>query len=296
MHDSFEVISLDHVALRVPDPEAAVEYYRRVLGLQETERDDAGGAVCLSVLPGDAAVVSHHDVVLYQGEHAGIDHIGFAVSDTANLDAIAATLKNEGAEVKGPDEFESVDGRAVRVLDPDGVTVELLVPRSPVLRPPGEPGFDLVKLGHVTQKSPIPDEQCNWWEQKLCFRLSDHIGEDFFWIRCNRDQHSMAFVRAEEPGTHHIALELPDWEEMKRLGDHLVASGAQIDYGPGRHGPGNNIFVYLVDPWGIRWELFCELVRIDDEENYEPKDWRSEQGRLSTVNLWGPKPPESHLV
>src|SRR5215216_3932578 len=144
MNNNFKVISLDHVALRVPNPEAAVDFYRRVLGLHETGRDSASGAICLSILPRDAVVVSHHDIVLYEGERAEIDHIGFAVSDTADLDAVADTIRSEGAEVKGPGEFESVDSSTVRVLDPDGVTVELLVPRQPVLRPPGEPGFDLV--------------------------------------------------------------------------------------------------------------------------------------------------------
>jgi catechol 2,3-dioxygenase-like lactoylglutathione lyase family enzyme len=289
-------MSLDHVALRLPDPEAGAEFYRRVLGLWETGRDDVSGAVCLSVLPRDAVTVSHHDIVLYEAERAEVDHIGFAVSEASDLESAADTLRERGAKVEGPGEFEAVDGRAVRVRDPDGVRIELVAPKPPVLRPRGEPGFDLVKLGHVTQKSPAPDEQCAWWEQKLGFRLSDHIGEDFYWIRCNRDQHSMAFVRAAEPGTHHIALELSGWEEIKRVGDHLAASGARIDYGPGRHGPGNNIFVYLKDPWGIRWELFCELIRIDDEESYKPKNWQNEKGRLSTVNLWGPQPPESHLA
>jgi catechol 2,3-dioxygenase-like lactoylglutathione lyase family enzyme len=296
MNNDLDVLSLDHVALRVPDPEEAAAYYYRVFGFQETERNSVSGAICLSVLPRDAVVVSHHDIVLYKGERAEIDHIGFAISDTADLESVADALSAKGAKVRGPDEFESVDGRTVRVQDPDGVEVELLVPRRPVLRPAGKPDFDLVKLGHITQKSPVPDKQCAWWEQMLGFRLSDHIGEDFYWIRCNRDQHSMAFVRAEEPGTHHIALELPDWDEMKRLGDHVAANGAQIDYGPGRHGPGNNLFVYIRDPWGIRWEFFCELIRIDEEKNYKPKDWQNERGRLSTVNLWGPKPPESHLA
>ncbi len=241
------VTHLCHVGMNVPDPEAAAEFYQRVLGLGVTGRVAAAKGIFLSTLPHGAAVVAHHEVLLTRGK-PGIDHLAFGVPDERALQATAEWLHREGVRVDRPREFHEGAGPAVRFMDPAGQVVEIIVPRPPVRRPPCRPGGDLVKLGHVTQKSPDPPRQAVWWQQVMKFRLSDQMGENFYWLRCSRDHHSVAFVRAAGAGTHHIALEVASWEEIRRLGDHFVQHGVRFEFGPGRHGPGNNIFVYVLAP------------------------------------------------
>ena len=52
-------------------------------------------------------------------------------------------------------------------------------------------------------------------------------------------------------------------------------------WGPGRHGPGNNLFVFIEDPDGNWIEISAELEIIQDRLI---KDWPQEE---KTLNLWG---------
>ena len=58
--------------------------------------------------------------------------------------------------------------------------------------------------------------------------------------------------------------------------------------GPGRHGPGNNLFVMFDDPAANRIELSCEMERYWDElADYTPRQWHP---GVKTINLWGVAP------
>jgi catechol 2,3-dioxygenase len=274
------VTHLLHARLRVPDPEEAAAYYQRALGLVRVESDSS--ELRLSVVPRDAVVVSSGDILLERGEEAGLAGLGFAASSADELEQVKQALGAPSSNGDG----------VVRTADVDGCPVEFAVPEPPRRRPPVSPPFSFTKLGHVTRRSPNPPAQARWWQETLGFRLSDQIEESFFFLRCNRDHHALAFVQGSDWNAHHIGLELESWEDLRLVVEHLVANGTQIEFGPGRHGPGKNIFVYFLDPWDIRWELFCELERIDDE-NHIPGQWKG--GRRDTVNLWGPRPPESYF-
>ncbi len=295
MPEGLPVTHLDHVTLRVPDPAAAAAFYRRVLGLGETGRDAATGAIRLSTLPRGAGAVPHHELVLYAGEPARMDHYALAVPDASALAESAALLRRRGINVDGPREFETVHGPAVRLRDQDGVLLELTVSPPRIPRPAVGVPFNLVKLSHVNIKSPDPARAARWWQEIMDFRLSDYIPETFYWLRCNEEHTVVAFVRADTPGAHHIGFEIGSWNEIKRLLDHFVANDIRVEFGPGRHGPGNSLFVYFLDPWNIRWELLSELSRIYDEAAYQPGVWDPVGGRRAAVNLWGPTPPEAFI-
>jgi hypothetical protein len=71
----------------------------------------------------------------------------------------------------------------------------------------------------------------------------------------------------------------------------LARRDVPLTWGPGRHGPGNNLFVMFDDPDGRHVELSCEMERFwDDLADYAepPRRWGRTQ---RTVNLWGPVPP-----
>ena len=38
----------------------------------------------------------------------------------------------------------------------------------------------------------------------------------------------------------------------------------QIEWGVGRHGPGNNVFAYFIGPVGIVVEYTAEVLQVDD--------------------------------
>jgi len=52
-------------------------------------------------------------------------------------------------------------------------------------------------------------------------------------------------------------------------------------WGPGRHGPGNNLFVFIEDIDGNWIEISAELETVIGRP---PKNWPQEE---RTLNLWG---------
>jgi catechol-2,3-dioxygenase len=63
--------------------------------------------------------------------------------------------------------------------------------------------------------------------------------------------------------------------------DRFAARGIPLMWGPGRHGPGNNLFIFIVDPDGNWIEMSTELEVIDDRP---VKKWPHTD---RTLNLWG---------
>lgn len=150
---------------------------------------------------------------------------------------------------------------------------------------------DRAMLSHCTLLSPDPMAQCEWW-QTVGFLLSETIGEIFGWMRPNPIHHSLAFARGGAPGIQHLAVELPDANALIAAVDALVAAGEQVEFGPGRHIAGGNLFAYVRDRRGIRWELCAELERWSPDE---PARRHPAEMRTRSINTFGPRPPASFI-
>ena len=76
-----------------------------------------------------------------------------------------------------------------------------------------------------------------------------------------------------------------------RGGGRMKDAGHAIEWGPGRHGPGDNAFNYFIDPFGIVIEYTAEVQQIDDSYVVRgPADWAWPPGR---VDHWGISAPPS---
>ena len=62
----------------------------------------------------------------------------------------------------------------------------------------------------------------------------------------------------------------------------LAARRIFVKWGPGRHGPGNNLFLFFHDPDGNWVELSAELERVSEERPIG--NWPHEE---RTLNSWG---------
>ncbi|HEX6458293.1 MAG TPA: VOC family protein [Thermoleophilaceae bacterium] len=192
------------------------------------------------------------------------------------------------AEVRfqaGP-ELRVAAGGALIVTDPDGWRLRL----DPVDEV--EP-FELASatLSHCTLGSPDPPAQRAYYES-LTFLLSDQLGDMFCWLRPNPVHHSMAFARSREANINHLAVELPDSAAFIAAIDRVVAQGEKLEFGPGRHMVGNNLFAYFRDRHGIRWELCAEMLRLNPDR---PPGLFTPEDRKRSVNTFGPPPPESFI-
>lgn len=277
------VSRIGHVALRVRDLDAAIFHAVEILGLREVERSAA--TVYLT------CDTTHHGLELIAADEVSLDHTGFEVLGLDGLEPVREMLEREQIPLisNGPDEPGIRD--SVRFAGPGGLIFDVYEGMETVELQPGGPGIRPVKLQHVTFRSDEMDEMEHLFHL-LGFRLSDRIGDALTWMRCNPDHHGVAFIRGGV-GLHHYAWEVESWADLERLGDHLLAHDKRFMFGPGRHGPGLNLFCYHLDGAGVLVEYTADLQRIYDDAGHEPRDWPDVP---ESINQWGPAAPDAFMT
>lgn len=187
-------------------------------------------------------------------------------------------------------------GTTIVFEDPDGITVECRHRVPPLEHRLSPSAIRPRKLGHINLKVPDAERSARFWMDTVGLALSERVGDLLWFFRAGSDHHNLGLRgQAAETSVHHIGFELDGWDVYRSICDRLAKLGHRVEYGPGRHGPGNNIFTYLRDPSsGLRIELYADMARIDDDAAYEPPVWEVGD-RSITVNRWGPAPPESFL-
>jgi len=73
-------------------------------------------------------------------------------------------------------------------------------------------------------------------------------------------------------------------EDVLRAADIYREAGLDVEYGPGKHGVGENLFLYVREPGGMRIELFSGGYMLHDPDIF-PFEWKVSQGSL---NSWNP--------
>ena len=117
--------------------------------------------------------------------------------------------------------------------------------------------------------------------------LSDRVENDdraltAGFVRSDPEHHSFAAFRASRPAFDHFALEAESWNDLRDWADHFAELRVPIWWGPGRHGPGNNLFLMIRDPDGNRIEISAEMEHMDHDAPH--RVWPLED---RTLNLWG---------
>jgi catechol 2,3-dioxygenase-like lactoylglutathione lyase family enzyme len=269
---------ISHVALKTRNVAQQVRFYTDMVGLGETEQDDAGYVYL-------RCNANHHAVVLIPASDSGLDHFALDVGNTAALESAATALSRAGIPYKTEIPHEEGQGPALRLRDPDGFVVELIGGMTQVSPTYGPRAVQPRKLGHVTLRVADCKRTAEFYSEVLGFRVSDWVDDIFLWMRCNPDHHGLAFAQSDVVKMHHFAFEVVDISYLIRQAEHLMQHGYILVYGPGRHGPGQNQFAYFRDPEGNMIEFMCDLQQIWDDAAYVPRVWSSKE-RWS--NLWGP--------
>jgi hypothetical protein len=109
------------------------------------------------------------------------------------------------------------------------------------------------------------------------------------WWHCDADHHGMAIILAAKNELSHYAYAFDDLSAMGRVADRLKRHrDKKLIWGPSRHGPGNNHFIYLHDNDGAMIELCSEVAQMPPHGDYQPRKWPIDP---TTINQWGGPPP-----
>jgi catechol 2,3-dioxygenase len=283
-HASSLISALRSVALTVPDLTLAEDFFTRTWHLQVVARTD--NALYLRGAGSD-----HHLLALHHAPGAArILHITLRARSLNALSLAAKKTVAAGGHVLASTAplTEPGGGQAMTLTDPDG-RVFRLVYEDEQLDPIDVPDMPL-RLAHVVLNSSHVENTRQFMEAALDFSMSDRTRIMAF-MRCNNDHHSVALGDTDNNALNHIAFLMPDIDAVMRGGGRMQEAGFPIEWGPGRHGPGDNAFNYFIGPFDLVIEYTAEVEQIDDSyQTGQPSDWTWPPGR---VDQWGISPPPS---
>ena len=260
---SARVTGLRSVELGVPDLEKSADFYRNVWGLEDVLA--TGDTIHMR---GTGA--EHHVLTLRQRPKASFLGVHFAAADHTAVNRLHAQAKAHGASVEAPAALPRHDGGgygfAMRSPEGQPIFISSDVDRLPDGRADRSRP---TKLTHVVLNASRTDDERAFFIDALGFRLSDSTDMMEF-VRCTSDHHSLALVRTEGPSLNHMAYEMPNVDGLMRGAGRLKQHGFNIEWGVGRHGPGDNVFSYFIEPNGLVVEYTTEIQQIDEAE-YVPQ-------------------------
>jgi catechol 2,3-dioxygenase len=259
------VTGLRGVELGVRDLNQSVAFYNQVWGLEPVGRN--GDTVRLR---GNG--IEHHVVTLRERPKAGLLGVHFSAGGHDAVVALHAKAKAFGAAVlSAPADLAGEAGGgfgfSFRSLEGHVLNVSSDVARHQnVVNDRSKP----IKLSHVVLNAARIGDEVNFFIDLLGFKLSDST-EMMEFVRCSADHHSIALSRAQGPSLNHMAYEMTNIDGLMRGAGRLKQCGFNVEWGLGRHGPGDNVFTYFVEPNGFVTEYTTEVQQVD-EVDFEPHD------------------------
>jgi catechol 2,3-dioxygenase-like lactoylglutathione lyase family enzyme len=274
---------LRSVALYVPDLARAEDFYTRTWNLEVAQRGD--GVLYLRGTGSDTYLLALHQ----GGDAPQVRQVTLRARSREALDVIQQRVVAAGGSVlAAPHELtrDAAGGIGLKFKDPHGRVFQVV--HGDARRPDSAPVKDRpIRLTHVVLNSHAVDETQAFLADALGFRLADRTGIMAF-MNCASDHHTIAIGIADNDALNHIAFLMPDFESVMRGGGRMKDAGFPIQWGPGRHGPGNNLFNYFIDPFGVVIEYTAEVEQIDDGYvSHGPEHWKWPPGR---VDQWGISP------
>ncbi|MCD6041006.1 MAG: glyoxalase [Burkholderiales bacterium] len=253
---------LRSVELELPDLGQAAEFLERAWGLVP-----AGSAGGTRFFRGT-------------GDHPYILSLAQATAPAVS----AITFSGSEAEIARQDRSFDVPGggKGFEISGPEGQTYRFIIEKEVAKRI--EDRDKPIQLTHAVINSTDVEACERFAVEKLGFKVSDRTAHMRF-VRCNRKHHALAYAKSELASLNHIAFEMQDVDAVMRGIGRLRDAGYDVVWGPGRHGPGNNVFGYFIAPWGGIVEYTAEVSEVgDDYKVGSPEDWKWPPGR---IDHWG---------
>jgi 2,3-dihydroxy-p-cumate/2,3-dihydroxybenzoate 3,4-dioxygenase len=257
------------VELAVTDMSKAAEFLERVWGLF-----DAGSRGKTRYF---RATADHPYVLaLTEAQTPAVDAITFAGS-AQEIDQLSKQTGNSKAQFDSPG-----GGSGVIVEGPEGQRYRFVTDSKAEEKPLD--GNRPIQLSHVVLNTRDWEACERFAVEKLGFRVSDRTRMMRF-LRCNRTHHAIAYVNSDISSLNHIAFEMRDLDAVMNGIGRLREAGYACTWGPGRHGPGHNVFGYFVAPFGPVVEYTAEVEEVGDDYRVgSPEDWKWPPGR---TDHWG---------
>ena len=275
---------LDHLRLNSDDPAMLAGFYATALGFHMSDFVD--GTYLLQG-PGRRLVVGI-------GKPGERPYHGYRVQGRSQLGDIRDFVQGQGLNTE-PSPSTIFEADAVAVRDPDGWLNVFGVPRGDLPSQKAVNRRSAIalpgRLQHVVVATNNIELMMRYYEETLGYVASDYCSTDVedpetrkvAFYRTDPEHHSFAVFGASEIRCDHHAYETTCWNDIRDWADHMASLNLKLWWGPGRHGPGNNLFFMIKDPHGSQVEISAELEVM-------PREMAARVWPLGerSLNLWGP--------
>ncbi|RSN20575.1 extradiol ring-cleavage dioxygenase [Amycolatopsis sp. WAC 04169] len=263
------ITHLRSVEIHVTNPAELLSFYEDVWGLAVVEETD--DRIRLR-----GRGTEHHVLTLATGEEHRLGGISLAADGERGIAKLTDRLRGEQVELL------STSDTRVEFLDPEGRRIEVACGLSEHTAPsPKAHGPD--RLSHVVLNSVDLAAAKDFYTRVLGFEVSDTYENDqMVFLRCNSLHHCVVLAPGKWTSLNHVAYEVRDTDEVMKALGRLRKAGFDTVWGPGRHGPGGNVFCYFLDPAGNVIEYTAELLEVGDD--WVPGEWARTP---ENADVWG---------
>jgi len=263
---------LDHLWINSEDAAAMTAFYRHGLGYEVAE---TGARTRLLSGP-------ERRLLIGPGAPNTLALQAFALESEAQLERLREHLARQGTALE-PSPSPLFDDRAFALADPDGGRVVFGLAQAA----PGAGAALPARLQHVVLQSTGLERMVDFYQGRLGFVISDWVREEggratTCFLRSDPEHHSLAVFRAPERRLDHHSYETSCWNDLRDWADRFAELRVPLCWGPGRHGPGNNLFFMVHDPDG-NWVEFSAEQELMPRE-MAAREWPHEE---RTLNYWG---------
>ncbi|MDP6268326.1 MAG: VOC family protein [Arenicellales bacterium] len=263
---------LNHILITSENPEALGNFYRDALGMTITRSED----LLLCEAP-------RRRVLIGQGAPQKLGYAAFVFPNVAGLRSFSETLRTAGTPIQ-PSPSPILGSEAFAVTDPDDNI--MVFGLSPTEDGPAGDSPD-ARLQHFAVATTQLEMMFDFYTQTLGFKSPDTVEDEqgtmrAFFINSDQEHHTIGIFKSSEARLDHHAYDVADWNAIRDWADHVARFDIPMQWGPGRHGPGNNLFFMVHDPDENWVEFSTELEQLTPPR--EPVVWPYAP---KTLNLWG---------
>ena len=265
-------IFLHHLEIQSSNPERLSNFYSNIMDMK------------IDKLSSDKFLCDgpSRKIIITLGKDKTLSHAGMVCRNENNLNGFKDFLNQKELKLK---DFNSelYKPGSFSVEDPDKNVICF-----GVLKDKSTASLNGIHapLQHLTFASEDVVLFQNFYENKLGFQVTDRVVKNngeltTCFTTSNHEHHTIACFKSSKKGMDHHSYEAGDWNHIKGWCDHFASNNIKLMWGPGRHGPGNNLFVFIEDIDGNWIEISAELETVHGRP---VKNWPQEE---RTLNLWG---------
>jgi 2,3-dihydroxy-p-cumate/2,3-dihydroxybenzoate 3,4-dioxygenase len=262
-----EIEQLRYVRLGTRNLPAAIDFARRILGLQLIEKTDEQATF--------RSDFRDHTLVYEVGDPSR-QSIGLEVRSHAALERAVAALAADGITVAAGD-APALARRKARAMvsfrDRSGNLIELVVrPETSGWRYFPSRDAGVTGLAAVALRTTANGADEALWTTVFNGRVSDWVG-DAALIRFDDAHHRLALHPSDRAGVLAVEYAVEGLNQVMQAMYFLQSAQVKIMHGPGRRPTSDQIFLTFAGPDDMLFSYVAEGTRIVDESAHRPRQF-----------------------